>query len=364
MTVMERYVLQKGQVISFAGSVNTGMLGDELNEYISTLKEGGVTYCPFIYEWAEAEPVKGIFDTYYTVKVQYVLKALRKAGISPQVILFVSGGPQWFMKDGGFLSPSCKEDYLNYIRRTAEALKDLAEDFITFDEPNEYAFRSWLIGSEPPFAKSRSAYKKCLENIADCHIAAYELLHRYLGDEISVSFTMNAKVYFPANGSDKDAAGYAALRGLSAFRTMSAGISSGPIRIKKNLKGDYADYISLSYEGGYYTDGKKEAAEWDGGKSVRLSGSRINEWLGTISACGLGNKPVRLTILRRDAPEYELLMYYYEAFREISESGLDIGRVCCPDALLGDQVSAEYLNMLNQRRHVDREMAMMFGLDD
>lgn len=361
---MERYVLQKGQVISFAGNVNARMLGDELNEYISTLKEGGVAFCPFIYEWAEAEPVKGIFDTYYTVKVQYVLKALKEAGISPQVILFAGGGPQWFVKDGGFLSPSGQEDYLSYVRRTAEALQDLAYDFITFDEPNEYAFKGWLIGSEPPFAKSRSAYKKCLENIAACHIAAYELLHRYLGEEIKVSFTMNAKVFSPANCSGKEADQYAALRGLSAFRAMSTGSSSRPVRIKKNLDGDCADYISLSYEGGFYTDGKKEASEWDGGRSVRPAGSRITEWLGAISACGLGDKPVRLKILKRDAPEHDLMLYYYEAFREISASRLDIGRVCCPDGLLGNQESAKYLDMLNQRRHVDREMAMLFGLDD
>jgi beta-glucosidase/6-phospho-beta-glucosidase/beta-galactosidase len=64
-----------------------------------------------------------------------------------------------------------------YVRKMVETLKDYVSYWMTINEPNVYAFLSYLTGEFPPGKKDLSEALRVLENLIQGHSAAYHAIH-------------------------------------------------------------------------------------------------------------------------------------------------------------------------------------------
>jgi beta-glucosidase len=102
---------------------------------------------------------------------------VQKAGIKVLVTLHHFSNPMWFENMGAFEHPDSPAIFLEYVRYTVKALADLADEWITINEPNVYAVNGYFFGEWPPGKKNFRALQNVYKNIAVSHILAYKEIH-------------------------------------------------------------------------------------------------------------------------------------------------------------------------------------------
>jgi beta-glucosidase len=68
------------------------------------------------------------------------------------------------------------ERFASYARKTVEALKEYCSLWVTINEPNLYAFLSYLLGTFPPGKKDLKTSGRVLANLLRAHAAAYRAI--------------------------------------------------------------------------------------------------------------------------------------------------------------------------------------------
>lgn len=129
-------------------------------------------------EWARIEPACGKFCAEAIAHYREELKKLRAAGIAPLVTLHHFSNPMWFERLGAFEKAGNIPYFLRYVERVVRELGDLAAEFITINEPNVYALNGYFSGDWPPGKRSIPKMLRVMSVLAECHLAAYPLIHR------------------------------------------------------------------------------------------------------------------------------------------------------------------------------------------
>ncbi len=208
----------------------------------------GIQCCRLSIEWSRIEPCEGRFDMEAVEHYRRELTLLRQLGIKPMVTLWHFSNPMWFEERGAFLSADAVAVFLRYVGFAAAQLGDLAECWITLNEPNVYAMNGYFDGSWPPGERSVTKFVRVMNALIQCHIGAYELLHRLLPGA-RVSFALHARVFDPKDSRNPahQAAARLAERLFQTAMTnaMLTGRASPPYRGVK--PGKYYDYIAINY---------------------------------------------------------------------------------------------------------------------
>lgn len=117
----------------------SGLAADEYHLYredIDLMKKAGLNAYRFSLEWSRIEPEKGKFSQeaieHYRDEISYCLKQ----GIKPVVTLFHFTSPKWLIAEGGWESDSTVNYFARYVRKVAEAYKDLLHTVCTINEAN------------------------------------------------------------------------------------------------------------------------------------------------------------------------------------------------------------------------------------
>lgn len=154
-------------------------------------------------EWARLEPQRGVFDESEFAHYRKEIELLRELGIKPLLTIHHFTNPLWFERMGSFENKECVQIFLNFVKKVVGELGDLVSEYITINEPNVYAVFGYFFGEWPPGRKSLKATFRVLNNMCECHVKAYELIHRLreeMGyDDTMVSYAHHMRVFAPKN---------------------------------------------------------------------------------------------------------------------------------------------------------------------
>ena len=215
----------------------------------------GIQTYRFGIEWARVEPEEGRFDEAAIACIKEELMYLLGLGIKPLITLHHFTNPMWFERKGGWEKYENIRSFLIYVEKIINSLGHLAEEYITINEPNVYAYNGYVTGDWPPGQKNMGVAMTVLSNLAVAHIKAYRLIHdmrRQLGFRDSkVSFAIHMRVFEPKSSTALGRK--AAEKAEELFQTlliqaMSTGEFKTPLKNNGRVRrGSYCDFHALNY---------------------------------------------------------------------------------------------------------------------
>lgn len=167
------------------------------DEDFELAKELGHNAHRFSIEWSRIEPREGQIDFNAIEHYRKVLKSLKDKNLTPVVTLFHFTLPLWFYKKNGFLDKKNLRRFVDYSKFIVNELKDDIEYIITINEPQVYAYQSYLIGKWPPQGKKYRQYFKVLRNLAKAHRWLYKEL-KSIDKNFKISIAKNNQIFQPA----------------------------------------------------------------------------------------------------------------------------------------------------------------------
>lgn len=171
--------------------------------YLSLMKTMNHNAFRMSVEWARIEPSEGTYDTTALKRYREMLKALNSAKIKPFVDLHHHSNPRWFFNEGSWLEKKAVLHFARYVRAAIEWLGDLTDTWLTINEPVVYAAAAYLLGVFPPRKKNIALMFRCMNNLAEAHAAAYEIIHETFEKKgwgrPRVSFAKHLRRFDPCN---------------------------------------------------------------------------------------------------------------------------------------------------------------------
>jgi len=150
----------------------------------------------FSIEWSRIEPEEGKFNDGEIEHYRQVLRALKDRRLEPFVTLWHFSLPVWFSRKGGFKNKNSPEIFSRHCGYVVEKLGDMAQFWVTINEPEIYAQESYLVGAWPPQKKSRMSQLLVIYNLVRAHRKAYEVIKK-LNQNAKVGIAKNNQ-YFEA----------------------------------------------------------------------------------------------------------------------------------------------------------------------
>lgn len=129
-------------------------------------------------EWARLEPEEGKFDPEAIRHYREVLLAMRERGLTPVVTMMHFAYPAWLDRHGGWQSPQAAAYFDRFVSRVAKEYGDLADWYLTFNEPTVFIAGGYVGGHFPPGrindVKGAAIVTK---NLVAAHNKAYQSIH-------------------------------------------------------------------------------------------------------------------------------------------------------------------------------------------
>ena len=229
---------------------------EKWQEDTELMAQMGLQLYRFSVEWARLIPEEGKVDEAAVVRYRRELELLREKGIRPLLTIHHFSNPMWFEEKGAFEKRENVMHYLDLVEVVANRFGDLCSDYITINEPNVYATSSYFFGQWPPGKKSFGSTIAVMENLAYCHIRAYEMLHsirKEMGyEDTMVGCANHLRVFAPKNEKNLWHRVSAKLTSYlfqdALTEAMTLGKFPFPLRNWGKLpKGEYTDFIGLNY---------------------------------------------------------------------------------------------------------------------
>lgn len=149
-------------------------------------------------EWSRIEPRPDEWDDEALQRYRAMLAGLHRRGILPIVCLHHFTHPRWFEDQGAFLNTNASDLFERFVRRVVNALGDLCEYWVTFNEPNVYGTLGYVLGEFPPGRKGEIlAAIRVVNATARAHARAYDAIHQ-LQANAQVGWAHNYIVFHPA----------------------------------------------------------------------------------------------------------------------------------------------------------------------
>lgn len=150
----------------------------------------------FSIEWSRIEPREGEFDKNEIYHYKQFIEALKKRKITPFVTLHHFTNPRWLLEKGSWENEKVVFYFERFVRRVFEELGNLADFWITINEPLVFSSLSFLSGVWPPKKKNPIAFFRVIKNLIRAHKNVYYLLHS-LRKNINVGIS-HSTIYFRA----------------------------------------------------------------------------------------------------------------------------------------------------------------------
>lgn len=147
--------------------------GGRYEEDFDRARELGQNALRLSIEWSRIEPHSGQFDDAALSRYRDMLTALQERGITPLVTLHHFTNPRWFANAGGWLNPNAPSTFARFAEKSASVLGDLCSLWATINEPNIYAYASYMSHAWTPGYKNLFAALRVLENLVRAHSEAY-----------------------------------------------------------------------------------------------------------------------------------------------------------------------------------------------
>ncbi len=301
------------------------------------LAQMGIQVYRFSVEWARLMPSPGQVEESAVERYRQELLELKKYGIRPLLTIHHFSNPMWFENLGAFTKRENLHYYLELVELVIDRFGDLCSDYITINEPNVYATNSYFFGSWPPGEKDAGATIHVMENLAYCHITAYNRIHekrKAMGfDDTMVGAANHVRVFAPKNPKNPRHCFCAKLTKWlfqdALTQAMTLGKFPFPMKNHWNLpRGEYTDFVGVNYYSrstvsgigdGVREDSPRNDLNWEIYPQGLVECSR--ELLQVL------NRPIWVTENGTcDNDDRFRSRYLYEHLEALSESGLPFER--------------------------------------
>ena len=128
-------------------------------------------------EWSRLEPTSGQFDPGAVAHYHDVLASLRRHQLAPIVTLHHFTNPLWIADAGGWESRTTVDRFESFVRFCAREYGAEVDWWCTVNEPEVFAFRSWVEGVWPPAVRDDSRALAVLAHQLEAHGRAFHVLH-------------------------------------------------------------------------------------------------------------------------------------------------------------------------------------------
>ncbi|HET7009273.1 MAG TPA: family 1 glycosylhydrolase [Anaerolineales bacterium] len=128
-------------------------------------------------EWSRLEPEPGRWDTSALERYRSMLMGAKERGLTPIVTLHHFTNPRWLMEQGGWLADSTPARFASYVQKAVAGLHDLADIWVTINEPNVYAYACYAAGVFPPGVKDLGKTFEVMASLVRGHAMAYQTIH-------------------------------------------------------------------------------------------------------------------------------------------------------------------------------------------
>ena len=229
---------------------------EKWREDTALMAQMGLQIYRFGVEWARLMPEEGRVDEAAVKRYRQELLLLKEYGIRPLMTIHHFSNPMWFERKGAFAKWENLHFYLELVELVIDRFGDLCSDYITINEPNVYATNSYFFGLWPPGKTDVWQTLRVMENLAYCHIRAYQIIHekrRAMGcADTMVGCANHLRVFVP---KDPRNPWHRLCAPLTAFlfqnaltKAMTLGRFPFPLRNHgKFPEGEYTDFIGLNY---------------------------------------------------------------------------------------------------------------------
>lgn len=216
----------------------------------------GIQIYRFGIEWARLCPTENTVDEAAIAHYREEMMYLKDHDISLLLTIHHFTNPMWFENKGGFTKVENIDDFIRFVELVVVSFGDLICEYITINEPNVYATSSFYFGDWPPGEKSLGQAIKVMNNLAACHIRAYDLIHRMRREmgfwDTKVSFANHLRVFDPLSPHNLMHQFNAHLSRYlfqgALTQAMVRGKFQWPLRNTTNQKrGIYCDFIAINY---------------------------------------------------------------------------------------------------------------------
>ncbi len=144
-------------------------------EDIKLLKELGHNAFRFSIEWSRIFKTEKEIDYKSLDIYKEIVNELLNHNIEPIITIWHFTNPIWFYKKGGWLNKENINYFLDYVQLIGKHF-DNVKYIIILNEPNVYAFKSYLEGTWPPQEKNLIKAFKVLNNLKSAYLQAYKIL--------------------------------------------------------------------------------------------------------------------------------------------------------------------------------------------
>jgi beta-glucosidase len=211
----------------------------------------GVNALRLSIEWSRVEPHRGTFDEVALERYVEMVRGLQGRGIEPMVTLHHFTNPRWLADQGGWESDEVVDLFVRFVHRVVEVLAPYCDLWCTINEPNVYAYQSYLAGLWPPGVSDFGTGMRVLRNLLLGHAGAYQVIHE-IQPRARVGFAHNMRVFDPAKPNsllDRLAAGITdRVYNRSILKTLKRGLWAPPLGFGLALKlRQTLDWIGLNY---------------------------------------------------------------------------------------------------------------------
>ncbi len=128
-------------------------------------------------EWSRIEPEPGRWDPAALAYYREILLGARSRGLTPIVTLHHFTNPQWLTERDGWLNAEVAVLFERYVHQVVSQLGDLADLWITVNEPNVLAYSGYAAGVFPPGHTNLGHALQVMVNLMQAHAAAYHTIH-------------------------------------------------------------------------------------------------------------------------------------------------------------------------------------------
>ena len=172
--------------------------GGRWKEDFDRAASGGQNTHRLSLEWSRIEPTPATWDESALGFYRELLRGARERGLVPMVTLNHFTLPIWLAERGGWTNDEIVGHFERFVRKAVAGLQDLADTWVTINEPNLVAFLSHLTGVFPPGQHSLTATFNAIRNIVLAHAAAYHAIHE-IQPQAQVGLAHHYRGLRPAN---------------------------------------------------------------------------------------------------------------------------------------------------------------------
>ncbi|KAA8520275.1 hypothetical protein F0562_014531 [Nyssa sinensis] len=174
---------------------STGDTADNFYHYykedIDLMKEMGLDAFRFSISWSRLFPKGKLIGGVNTLGLKFYNSLIDEVllnGLEPYVTLFHWDTPQALVDDyGGFLSPKIVDDYRDYVDFCFKTFGDRVKHWLTLNEPYEFSFYGYLVGSYAP--------GRCSKYIGNCTFGDSSTEPYAVGHHLILSHAAAVKLY-------------------------------------------------------------------------------------------------------------------------------------------------------------------------